>query len=292
MKTNFSMLFYMKRQKNYQSGEAPIYLRITVAGKRTEISTGCKCLPNRWNVKSGRQIGTKEDVKHFNKALDDMKAKVYEAYRTLSNKKTKITTESLKTAFLGKDIVTHSLMEVIKLHNDKIRALIGIEYASGTLKRFLVLERHVQAFLLAKFNYTDIDIKDVDQSFISDFELYLRTENSCANNTAVKYLKNLSKIIRIALSMDWIDKDPMFGYKMRTKPVERPFLSEEELSTIVTKEFATERLSQVRDIFIFCCFTGLAYSDVEKLKVTDVFKGIDGTDWLSINRTKTGTLST
>lgn len=170
MKTNFSMLFYMKRQKDYLSGEAPIYLRITVAGKRTEISTGCKCLPNRWNVKSGRQIGTKEDVKHFNRVLDDMKVKVYEAYRTLSNKKTKITTESLKTAFLGKNIVTHNLMEAIELHNNKMKALIGVEYASGTLKRFLVLERHVQAFLLAKFNYTDIDIKEVDQTFISDFE--------------------------------------------------------------------------------------------------------------------------
>jgi len=181
------MLFYMKRQKNYQSGEAPIYLRITVAGKRTEISTGYKCLPNRWNVKSGRQIGTKEDVKHFNKALDDMKAKVYEAYRTLSNKKTKITTESLKTAFLGKDIITHSLLEAIKLHNDKMKALIGIEYASGTLKRFLILERHVQAFLLTKFNYIDIDIQEVDQTFISDFEFYLRTQNTCANNTTVKY---------------------------------------------------------------------------------------------------------
>jgi len=216
---------------------------------------------------------------------------LHDGYRALPNKTTKITTESLKAAFLGKDIVTHSLMEVIKLHNDKIRALIGIEYASGTLKRFLVLERHVQAFLLAKFNYADINIKEVDLTFISDFEFYLRTQNSCANNTAVKYLKNLGKIIRIALSMDWIDKDPMLGYKMHTKPVERPFLTEDELSAILTKEFATERLSQVRDIFIFCCFTGLAYSDVEKLKVTDIFKGIDGTDWIAINRTKTGTRS-
>ncbi len=172
-----------------------------------------------------------------------------------------------------------------------MEALIGKEYALGTLKRFEVLERHLIVFLSYRYRMADIDIKKIDQSFISDFEFHLRTENNCANNTAVKHLKNLGKIIRISIGRNWIDRDPMFGYKLRTKQVERPFLSEEELLRMAAKEFYTERLDQVRDVFLFCCFTGLAYCDVEKLKLSNIKIGIDGNTWIYTNRKKTGNKS-
>ncbi|MFC3366374.1 hypothetical protein ACFOG5_24645 [Pedobacter fastidiosus] len=111
--------------------------------------------------------------------------------------------------------------------------------------------------------------------------------NGCANNTTVRYLKSLGKILRISLSLKWIDSDPMFGYKLKSKNVERSFLTEDELTKISEKQFLTERLSQVRDVFIFCCFTGLAYSDIEKLSLSNIKKGVDGKQWVYTNRTKT-----
>ncbi|WP_316814784.1 site-specific integrase [Pedobacter nyackensis] len=291
MKTNFSLLFYMKKQKNYTSGNAPIYLRITVAGKRAETTTGRECEPERWNSKTGRLIGTKEEVKSFNAYLDNLQAMVYQAHQTLTEAGSIITADGIKHVFLGKDEKIHTLLEAVKDHNKKMKALVGKEYAGGTLKRFEVLERHLSAFIQEKYNISDVNIKKVDNAFISDFEFYLRTENNCANNTAIRYLKNLGKIIRISMSLKWIDKDPMFGYKLKSKAVERPFLSEDELQRIAEKQFSTERLLQVRDVFLFCCFTGLAYADVQKLKLSDITKGIDGNRWIFTNRKKTGTRS-
>ncbi|MBC8988473.1 site-specific integrase [Pedobacter sp. N36a] len=168
-----------------------------------------------------------------------------------------------------------------------MKALVGKQYAIGTLKKFEILERHLQAFMLEKHKVSDVEIKEINHAFINDFEFYLRTENSCANNTAIRYLKNFRKIIHICLNLKWIDNDPMFGYKLKSKPVERPFLSEYEIQRIAQKQFNTARLLQVRDLFLFCCFTGLAYADVQKLKLSNITKGVDGYHWIFTNRKKT-----
>jgi site-specific recombinase XerD len=291
MKTNFSLLFYMKKQKNYQNGAAPIYLRITVAGKRAEITAGRECEPERWNSKAGRMSGSKEDAKSLNAYLDNLQSMVYDAHKSLTEDKLAVTAESIKCKFLGKKEKPNTLLQAIKDHNQKMEALVGKEYADGTLKRFEVLERHIGLFLQFKYHIADIDIKKIAYEFISDFEFYLRTEKKCANNTAVKHVKNLGKIIRICISNKWIDRDPLFGYKFKIKKVDRAFLSGDELQIITDKQFCTQRLSQVRDVFILCCFTGLAYSDVQRLKLSNIIKGIDGNQWICINRKKTDTRS-
>jgi site-specific recombinase XerD len=291
MKTNFSLLFYMKKQKNYLSGSAPIYLRITVAGKRSEIATGRVCEPKQWSSRTGRLRGTKEDIKSLNAYLDNLQAMVYQAHKLLSLAGVAITAQSIKNKFAGKQEQAHTLLEAVKEHNAKMKALVGIEYAIGTLKRFEVLERHLKAFMQEKYKIADISLKKIDHAFISDFEFYLRTENSCANNTAIRYLKNFGKIIRICISLKWMDADPMLGYKLKSKPVERPFLTEDELQRIAEKQFSSQRLLQVRDVFLFCCFTGLAYADAQKLKLSDISKGIDGNRWIFTHRKKTGTRS-
>jgi hypothetical protein len=148
---------------------------------------------------------------------------------------------------LGKEEKAHTLLEAIKDHNQKMKALIDKEYVKGTLDRFEVLKNHVTSFLQAKYPVANISIRKVDHAVISDFEFYLKTEKNCAHNTAIKYLKNLGKVVRICMSIKWIDKDPFFGYKLKSKPVERPFHSEDELQLVAEKKFSTNRLLQVRD---------------------------------------------
>ncbi|GAA3971837.1 site-specific integrase [Pedobacter ginsengiterrae] len=291
MKTNFSLLFYLKKQKNYHGGHVPVYLRITVGGKRAEMTSGLECDPEKWNTKSGRQDGKKEDVRSFNAHLDNLQSIINQVYRDLFDAGEVITSEGIKCRFIGREVRKHTLMEGVKIHNEKMEALVGKEYAIGTLKRFQVLERHLTAFMNEKYQLTDINIKDIDHAFIRDFDFFLRSVNGCANNTTVRYLKSLGKILRISMSLKWIDRDPMLGYKLRSKNVERSFLTEDELTKISEKQFLTERLGQVRDVFIFCCFTGLAYSDIEKLRLSNIKTGVDGKKWVYVNRTKTGTRS-
>jgi site-specific recombinase XerD len=291
MKTNFSLLFYMKKQKNYQSGSAPIYIRITVSGKRSETTTGRECEPSRWNTGAGRANGTKEDTRAFNAFLDDLQTKVYQAHQLLTEADELITAETIRNKFLGKTEKPRSLIEIFKDHNKKVEALIGKEYAKGTLCRYQTSLKHTIDFLKWKYNLTDIDIKKVDHAFLMEYEFYLRSERKCANNSAVKYIKNFGKIIRICIANRWLIYDPFLNYKNKIKTVDRVYLTTGELQEMTNKDMVTDRLTQVRDIFLFCCFTGLAYADVKKLRRWDLVTGIDGEQWISIKRQKTDTPS-
>jgi integrase len=291
MKTNFSLLFYLKKPKNYQNGLVPIYLRITVNGKRAETSTGRECEPNLWNSTAGRFKGTKEEIKSFNAYLDNLQAQVYEAHGQLTEAAGTITAESLKNKLLGKSEKSRMLISLFKDHNKKVSALVGDEYAAGTLERYETSLRHTRSFLEWQYKVSDIDIKQIDHDFITNYEFYLRSERKCANNSAIKYIKNFGKIIRICLASGWLDNDPFVNYKAKVKRVDRIFLNREELQAMADKVFPTERLNQVRDIFLFCCFTGLAYADVKKLKSAEIVKGLDGEMWIYTKRKKTDTPS-
>ena len=289
MKTNFSLLFYLKKPKNYVNGAVPIYLRITVNGKPVELSACRKCEPELWNTKAGHMTGTKEDAKSLNTYLDKMKAGVTAVHTLLCGEDAEITAESIKCKFIGKAEKTHTLGEAIKSHNNNMKALVGKDYAKGTLKRFEVLERHVLDFLFFQYGKSDINVKGIDHEFISAFDFYLRTEKANTNNTAIKHLKNLGKIVRICMSNKWISADPFFGYKLKSKDVHRNYLTADELQRIANKDFTTQRLLQVRDFFLFSCYTGLSYADVQKLKPSDICIGSDGERWIVTYRQKTDT---
>jgi site-specific recombinase XerD len=291
MKTNFSQLFYLKKQKNHETGPVAIYLRLTVDGKRAELATGRECETTRWNSKAGRATGTKEDIRTLNAFLENFQSKVFEAHRVLCEKNEAITAELLKNQLLGKEQNAHMLLDVFREHNRKMAALVNREFAAGTLERYEVSLRHTQAYLQHQYGLADIDIRKVDHAFISNYDFYLRSVRKCANNATVKYIKNFGKIIRICLSNGWITADPFANYRGRVKSIERRFLSEEELERMTNKQFGIERLAQVRDVFLFCCFTGLAYADVKKLRTSQIRKGIDGEPWIFTNRQKTDSRS-
>jgi len=291
MKTNFSLLFYMKKQKKYQSGPATIYMRITVNGKRAETTTGRLCEPGRWNAQSGRANGTKEEIKAFNAYLDDLQNKIYEAHRQLTLADELITAETIRDKFLGKSEKPLLLIEIFNEHNKRMETLIDKEYSKGTLTCFQTSLKHTKDFLKWKYNLTDIDIKQINNSFIMDYDFFLRSERKCANNSAVKNMKNFGKIIRICIANRWLNTNPFLNYKHTMKKVDRVYLTSEELQEIADKKFATDRLSQVKDIFLFCCFTGLAFADVKRLQSRDIVKGVDGEQWITIKRQKTNTQS-
>lgn len=290
MKTNFSLLFYMKKQKNYQAGAAPIYMRITVNGKRSEVTTGRECPPERWNAAAGRVNGTKEEIRAFNAYLDDLTQKVYEAHRQLSEANVIITADTIKNKLTGKEEKPRLLIEIFKQHNDQMATLVEKgSYSKGTLTCFETALRHTQDFIKWKYKVSDYDVRQVDHTFISDYDYFLRSQCGCQNNTAVKNMKNFGKIIRKCEASGWITASPFLNYKHTMKRVDRVFLTTDELQSIIDKTFATDRLTQVRDIFVFCCFTGLAFVDVKKLQHNRVVKGVDGAKWIQVNRQKTNT---
>jgi len=285
----FSLLFYLKKPKNYTSGSMPVYLRITADGLLKEISLGRQWEPARWNAKSGKAIGSKEDTKKLNEFIDTVRSKVYNARLQLIEKNEAVTADELKKALTGEDRKVFLLLKVFDEHNEKMETLIEKkEYAEGTLTHFKTTQRHLKDFIKWKFQRDDFELNKIDYSFISDFEYYLKKE-VCAHNTAMKYLGDFKKIILVAMKRSLISKDPFMGYSLRRKDVDTEFLVEHELNAIMKKTFLTDRLNLVKDIFLFSCFTGLAYADVKKLKSSEIRIGIDGKKWLFIKRQKSTT---
>ena len=204
MKTNFSLLFYMKKPKNYKEGAAPIYLRITVNGKRSEVSAGRSCLPSLWNAGSGRCDGKKNEIKSLNAYLDNLQHKVFEAHRLLTERDDLITAEKLRDQFLGKVEKQRTFIDVFKDHNQKLEALVGQEFSKGTAERYRTSLKHTVDFMKWKYGIDDIEIRAINHNFVTEYDFYLRSVRKCANNSAVKYLKNFGKIVRICLSNGWL----------------------------------------------------------------------------------------
>lgn len=203
-----------------------------------------------------------------------------------------ITAEKVRSKILHKnDEKQHSLVEVYKYHNVQFEKLVGLEFSYGTLKKFKTALNSITNFIKWKFNKTDVYLPEVNHKFITDYEFYLKSVQKLQHNSAMSNMKKLKKIIRQCVANDWLDKDPFKSYKITTKETHRNFLLKDELQLLTNKNLHIQRLDQVRDIFLFSCYTGLSYSDVMMLTRKDISIGIDGEQWIFTTRIKTDTAS-
>lgn len=291
MNAKVSILFYAKKAKANRNGLIPVYTRITVSGKRIELSTNRFIKSDQWSQEGNCMKGNSKEACSINKHLDLLRMQITDAEMELIHQKISVTVETLKNKLLGVSEQRRMLIPIFQDHNDKVEALVGQEYAPGTLERYKTSLKHTQEFLEWKFKVSDIEITEINHAFIMDYDFWLRTVRKCGNNTTVKYIKNFKKIIRLCMANGWLDKDPFINYKVKLKEVERPFLSQEEIQAIYEKKFVADRLTQVRDIFLFSCYTGFAYIDVKKLTKSHINIGIDGDKWIFTHRQKTDTFT-
>jgi integrase len=286
--STMSVLFFIRRNRGNGDVEAPIYMRITIAGERFEIGTKRLVIPSNWSSDSGRVKGNTLLARSINSFLDSLLSKAYSHQREIINEGKILSIQELKNRWLGiAQKKPKMLMEVFEEHNQQMKALIGQEYSPLTFERYTTSKKHTHDFMKWKYNVDDLDIKKLNYEFIHDYEFWLKSVRKCDHNTTIKYLSNFRKIVNICLKNGWLDRDPFIGFKMTKREVERPFLLDEELDRIIEKNFSMPRLNQVRDIFIFCCYTGLAYADVKKLTAEEIVMGIDGEKWIWTNRQKT-----
>jgi len=287
MKRNFSLIFFLKQVRNTLDVEQSIYLRITISKKRVETATGKTCLEAEWQ--NGQLKGSSRKAKILNAYLHQLELEVHDAQRRLLTLGKEINAQSLMDEYLGKSEKTRKLKEVFEQHNKEMEMLVGAEFSKMTLLRYQTALRHVSQFMREKYKVSDIDIKRIDHKFLTDYDFFLRSVRKCANNSAVKYIKNLKKIIKICLANGWIIKDPFANFKATVKEIDRVCLTDSEVNRLEQTDFANERLQRVKDIFLFSCYTGLAYIDIYQLKSSEVIIGKNDEYWIVSNRQKTGT---
>ena len=292
MNDSFSILFYIRKKQLDKNGKCSIYLRITVSGKRSEMSVKRKVKLEDWNTNSGRAKNSKVSTRELNKYLEDVRARLYQIQGKFMADGKHYTAQIIKNTFQGKDTRYKTLLIIYGEHNKEISELVGREFSYGAYQRHLRTARHLKTFIYKEYGYDDINVKEIDLNFIKRFEHYLKTNlRSCGQNTVTKYVTNFKKIMRICYANDWISKDPFYHWKAKWKKVERDILNERELKILMETELPNKRLEQVRDVFIFCCFTGLSYIDVEKLSDNHIVLNMNGEKWIKINRSKTDTKS-
>jgi site-specific recombinase XerD len=287
-RATFNILFFIKKSKLLKIGTAPIYMRVTVNGNRSEISIKRSILPKLWDTTRNKAKGNSKDSQSLNDYLNSVRGQVYSHQQVLQEDGKIITSKLLINTFLGIGEKQWSLAELFQEHNEKMKTLIGKEYSPLTYQRYLAALKHVKIFCKSQYRNEEFLLSEINHQFITSFEFYLKTTAKCQHNSAMKHIKALKKVVLIALANDYLRKNPFANYKITVKKSERVCLTQQEINKLIEKEFSIERIEVVRDLFVFQCYTGLSYRDLEKLSKNHIQIGIDGYKWIILNRTKTG----
>ena len=292
VRNTFSILFYIKKHRINENNETLLYMRISINRSRIDMSLHRFININIWDINSGTAKGTTKEAKNVNSYLQSVRSNLYEHYKYLRETEKELTPKMVKNAYLGiEEDRGRKIIELFEEHNATIKKLSGIDYSPETIQRYETSLRHTASFIKYKYGKDDLYLIELDLVFVNAYEMYLKIERRCAHNTTMKYLKNFKKIVRIGIANGWLDHDPFANYKMKLKKADRGFLSDSELEALMSKEFGVERLEEIRDCFVFSCFTGLAHSDIKRLKAENVVTGTDGGQWIKIKRKKTDNLS-
>lgn len=283
----FSLLFWANTSR-IKNDQVPVYARITVNGKRTNLSLQRRIPVSSWDANKSKAKGTKQQTRLFNKYLEQVRAKIYESYEDLLSENKLITAQLIKSRFLGLDKSGKTLLELFKYHNEVSKEKLN----SHTLRHYKVTQGYLEKFLKEKLKTTDVSLQSLNYSFIIDFEYFIKSyqptdhQRKMSHNTAMKHLQRLRKMVTMAYHMEWIDKDPFIRFKSTFEKKRREFLSENELILLEDFKSSIDRLNIVRDLFLFSCYTGVSYVDLNNLTLNNIVMDTEGKQWIETKRKK------
>ena len=289
MSTKMNILFIGKKSRVTAQKLLPIYLRVTIEGKRFEVSTNRHVELSQWLPSEGKVKGRSELALKTNNDLGLIRKQVYDYQERISIENRYFSVDSLREKWFGEDRKTRTLLGVFSLSLTDLEKLVNKgQYCRATLVKYKTTEKHLIDYLQWRNNGKDILLMDLRLEFAKNFEFYLQTEKSLSINSSGKMIKNLKKVIGDCVDKDWLDKNPFLRFKVRHIDPKVPHLTSDEIKLIEEKEISIERLSIIRDIFLFSCYTGFAYIDVVNLTIDHIKIGPDGNKWLIKSRQKTG----
>lgn len=287
-KSTFSILFVAQKGKLKANGKAPILARVTVNGEMVHLATRIDVDPDRWLGKECRTPGRSAEDKYINEMLDNYRNAIKNKYNELFFRSEAITAMRLKNILTSRSDEAKRLLVLFDEFNEDYRARIGKETTHKTYTCYLLVRRRLAEFMAAKYKIKDILLSDINTKFINDFYIYLRTvDGKNGHNYHMKMIQRFRTVFKTAKDNGWVAADPFGGFKISMEETHREHLTIDELGVLMSKEMTSERLQRVKDIFVFSCFTGLAYTDVRELKKSEVVMGNDGRLWIDTRRDKT-----
>ncbi len=290
-RNTFGISFFVKKYKA-KNDLAPIYARITVKGKYLDVSLKRKVELSNWDERSGTTKGRKSEAHQLNQYLEQVRNRFYECREELEKERKLVTPEAVKNRYLGNDQQGQTLMELIHYHNTEMKSVL----TWGTLKNYFTTQKYIEKFLKEKLKTSDVHLAELNYKFITRFESFvkgnrlIKNQKLCDQNGTMKHMERLRKMVSLAVKLEWLDKDPFHQYQLKFHKSRRGYLTAEELKTIEQTQFLEPRLTLIRDIFVFGCYTGLSYIEVYNLTSDQIVMGMDGNRWIAGQRQKSGEL--
>lgn len=287
MRNTFRILFYIKRSSLLRNGDAPILGRITINGQRVQFSTHLSAPPELWDVKRNCMTGRTDRARRINRELECIRFRLLSCYDRLSRDARLVTPVMVRELYFGAEDRHLTVLEFFRRHNEEFRTMVGVSRSKSTYYKYRSVCLHLEAFIRIKYGRKDLLLKELDREFVTGFHAYVVQELSCRKNTVWIYMIALKHILMLARSKGYIVQDLFANYKLHSEFVSRNYLTAHELSRLMGVTPGTPMLQLVRDAFLFSCFTGLAYSDLRKLRMDHVHR--EGEQcWIHTTRTKTG----
>jgi len=287
MRSTFKILFYLNTSKRKKSGTCPVMGRITVDGKIAQFSLKEDFRPDYWDAQKGRASGKTREQIALNRKIDQTEQSIRDIYVKTVNNIGYVTAEQIKNELTGAVTKTEYLLELFKEHNQEFKKRVGIDRKDGTYRQYEGSYKHLSQFILSKYGMKDYPLKQLDMDFIDDFDYYLLVDAGLCANTTINHIISLKKIVSRAMSQKTILYDPFPEYELKKQKLKYLHLSKESLEKIMTTPIKSKSVSFVRDMFVFSCFTGLAYADVCQLSEKHLSVKPDGSTWIEIPRYKT-----
>lgn len=287
MRSTFKVLFYLKKNAPKKNGYVPVMCRITIDGTIAQFSCKLDVNPDLWDTQSGRASGRTTEAKETNLFLDNIRVGVNTHYREIFDKDNYVTAEKVKNAYLGLGMKHETILKVFAQHNEDFVKQVGKMKSKSTYQKYCTVYRHLQDFIRYRYKVSDIALKELTPAFIIYFELYLRTTQECTHNTVWVYMMPLRRMITIAQNNGWLNRDPFVEYSISPEDSDRGYLTKEEIKKLMNAPIIKKKHELVRDLFIFCCFTGLSFRDLKNLTTDNLQTSFDGHEWIITKRQKT-----
>ena len=291
MKSTFRILFLARWELQKENGQVPLCVRITIDGERVKFSLKSEVSGKIWDPKSGRAKGQTKEALQLNRYLDSIKGQMITHYHRLCEANEVVTATMVRDAFLGTDVKNNTLLTVFEEFNDRQEKLIGIDLAQSTFNKYDLTYRRLKEFIKVKMRKNDILLCQVDRNFVMDFEAYLKIEYKLDTNSSEKLMRIFKRITTMCFKNGQMPKDPFCNHKLKKVKKDRGYLTKSELEKIIDFKPDNKRLEKVRDIFLFCCFTGFDYSTTAALAGKNIVTDDEGSLWIETHRIKTGTPS-
>jgi integrase/recombinase XerD len=285
---NFKILFIEGKNRKNKKNQSPLFCRLTLNGNRKQLSTGINIESEHWDTKNQVILKSHKSAILYNSQLDKIKSKVNSIYMILRLQENPFSIEDIHDKYFGKELKkSEFILSYYKQYLSKIEKLVGLEIKDNTYSKFVYVGNHLEAFLKWKYKKTDYPLKELSLQFLSDFDYYLKTEKNQEQITINKTIQRLRTPIKQAISEGYLDRDPFILHKSKTVRKAVIFLTTEELKTLEEAILQQKRLSTIQDLFIFCCYTGLAYNEMANLENQNIQIGFDDINWIQMKREKT-----